>query len=191
MDVSPHLWEVTHEEWPRRRRLGARGAAADHAFSRGADGRGHVPIRAPDAEPGGGRSRAASARDLGRRSGPGQYRRQVSRLRGAEGTERAWAEIQLLGLVELGFGELGCASVKLVFAELRRMFPRRSLSSPAASVLPRPSVAERHLSPATVQGPMELVDKYRRYADECRRIALATHLSDDDRALLLEIARDW
>jgi hypothetical protein len=38
---------------------------------------------------------------------------------------------------------------------------------------------------------MELVDKYRRYADECRRIALATHLTDDDRALLLEIARDW
>jgi hypothetical protein len=38
---------------------------------------------------------------------------------------------------------------------------------------------------------MELVDKYRRYADDCRRIALATHLTDDDRALLLEIARDW
>jgi hypothetical protein len=38
---------------------------------------------------------------------------------------------------------------------------------------------------------MELVDKYRRYADECRRVALAAHLTDDDRALLLEIARDW
>jgi hypothetical protein len=38
---------------------------------------------------------------------------------------------------------------------------------------------------------MEPVDKYRRYADECRRIALVTHLSGDDRALLLEIARDW
>ena len=38
---------------------------------------------------------------------------------------------------------------------------------------------------------METVDQYRRYADECRRIALATRLSDDDRALLLEIARGW
>jgi hypothetical protein len=38
---------------------------------------------------------------------------------------------------------------------------------------------------------MEIPAKYRRYADECRRIALADHLSDDDRALLLEIARDW
>jgi hypothetical protein len=38
---------------------------------------------------------------------------------------------------------------------------------------------------------MEPIERYRRYADECRRIALATHLSDEDRALLLEIARDW
>ncbi len=38
---------------------------------------------------------------------------------------------------------------------------------------------------------METVAKSRRYADECRRIALTDHLSNDDRALLLEIAREW
>jgi hypothetical protein len=38
---------------------------------------------------------------------------------------------------------------------------------------------------------METAEKFRRYADECRRIALAARLSQDDRALLLAIAGDW
>jgi hypothetical protein len=38
---------------------------------------------------------------------------------------------------------------------------------------------------------MEPATKYRHYADECRRIALETKLSEDDRALLLEISKDW
>jgi hypothetical protein len=37
---------------------------------------------------------------------------------------------------------------------------------------------------------MEPAEQYRRYSDECQRIALAAHLSPDDRALLLKIARD-
>jgi hypothetical protein len=38
---------------------------------------------------------------------------------------------------------------------------------------------------------MEPAEKFRHYADESRRIALASHLSQDDRALLLKIAKDW
>jgi hypothetical protein len=42
-------------------------------------------------------------------------------------------------------------------------------------------------------GNLQMVpaEKFRHYADECRRMALATNLSQDDRAILLKIATDW